>query len=112
LFLFVIMLLGAEITRPKDVLPWQRPVSYGLAIILIVEAVYVIFFRQVGAPGYPAVPSDFGSAGSIGMILFNEYILPFEITSILLLVAMIGAIVLSQLAGKSRRVRSNPEQGS
>ncbi len=101
LFLFVIMLLGVEVNRPKDVLAWQRPAAYALGIILIVEAVYVLFFRQMATPDYPSVPAGFGSASSIGIVLFNEYILPFEITSILLLVAMIGAIVLSQLRRKN-----------
>jgi NADH-quinone oxidoreductase subunit J len=38
----------------------------------------------------------FGTPTSVGEILFNQYLLPFEVTSILLLVAMIGAIVLSK----------------
>jgi NADH:ubiquinone oxidoreductase subunit 6 (subunit J) len=43
---------------------------------------------------------DFGSPVSIGLELFNNYLLPFEVTSILLLVAMVGAIVLTVGEGK------------
>jgi NADH-quinone oxidoreductase subunit J len=96
LFLFVIMLLGVERLRPSSAMPWQQPAAIILAVILSLEAMYVLFFRQPLNPAYPEVPQGFGSATSVGLALFNSYLLPFEITSILLLVAMIGAIVLSQ----------------
>jgi NADH-quinone oxidoreductase subunit J len=44
--------------------------------------------------------TEFGSPASIGRVLFSEYLVPFEVTSILLLVAMIGAIVITR---KQRR---------
>jgi len=43
-----------------------------------------------------SLPEGFGSPASIGKILFTQYLLPFEVTSVLLLVAMVGAIVLTQ----------------
>jgi NADH-quinone oxidoreductase subunit J len=47
-----------------------------------------------------SLPEGFGSPSSIGQLLFNQYLLPFEVTSILLLVAMIGAIVLTRQVKK------------
>ena len=46
LFLFVIMLLGAEKLAPGKVLPYQRPMAIGLAVLLVVEAVYLILARN------------------------------------------------------------------
>ena len=46
LFLFVIMLLGAEKLAPGKVLPYQRPMAIGLAVVLVVEAVYLLAVRN------------------------------------------------------------------
>ncbi|MFH1636310.1 MAG: NADH-quinone oxidoreductase subunit J [Chloroflexota bacterium] len=96
LFLFVIMLLGTEKLGQSKTLAWQQPVAIVLALILMIEAVYVIFFRFTGPSAAAALPEGFGSPAAIGTLLFSQYLLPFEMTSVLLLVAMIGAIVLTQ----------------
>ena len=94
LFLFVIMLLGADpLPRGKE-LPWQKPLAVGLALILAVEGIFLISTQKAaGIIGTPA--ADAGNPLAIGETLFSQYLLPFEVTSILLLVAMIGAIVLT-----------------
>jgi NADH-quinone oxidoreductase subunit J len=101
LFLFVIMLLGAERLQMGDSLPWQRPLAIVLGLLLLGEVVYVDLFKAgLGAP-LTAPDANFGTPGDIGLALFNQYLLPFEITSVLLLVALVGAVVLTQ-AGKIR----------
>jgi NADH-quinone oxidoreductase subunit J len=50
----------------------------------------------VGAVADKQIPLGFGSPILVGTVLFSNYLLPFEITSVLLLVAMIGAIVLTK----------------
>jgi NADH-quinone oxidoreductase subunit J len=104
LFLFVIMLLGAENLPAAEVLPWQRPLAGLLAVALAVEATFIFLTRArpegtITAPGESVNLMD--SLRQMGMTLFNEYLLPFEVTSILLLVAMLGAIVLVR---KEKRV--------
>lgn len=99
LFLFVIMLLGAEKLTPGKVLPYQKPMAISMAVVLVVEAVYLMLFRN---PSVATIvpPTDATNAvdeiRKLGMTLFSDYLLPFEVTSILLLVAMIGAIVLTK----------------
>jgi len=99
LFLFVIMLLGAEQLAPSNSMPWQKPLAITLAVMLTVEAVYLIFSRAqpdlvVTAPD--ASVNTVENLREMAMSLFNQYLLPFEVTSVLLLVAMVGAIVLSR----------------
>jgi NADH-quinone oxidoreductase subunit J len=99
LFLFVIMLLGAERLAPSRSLPWQRPVAVFLAFALVVEAGYLLLVR--GAGGGEIVQPDTAAnlpeaIQNLGLVLFNQYLLPFEVTSIVLLVAMVGAIVLTK----------------
>ena len=104
LFLFVIMLLGAESLPETEVLPWQRPLAVFLAIALAVEATF-LFITRARPAGDILAPAEtvnmMDSLREMSMILFNQYLLPFEVTSILLLVAMVGAIVLVR---KEKRV--------
>ena len=104
LFLFVIMLLGAESLPKAEVLPWQKPLAVILGVVLVAEAAYLLITRarplgQIVPPG--AAANDPLTLQQLGMSLFQDYLLPFEVTSILLLVAMVGAIVLIR---KERRV--------
>lgn len=97
LFLFVIMLLGAERVETSPSLPWQLPIAILLGLTLFVELAYVLFIRQADMlQVVETVGEGFGSPASIGNVLFNQYLVPFEVTSILLLVAMVGAIVLTR----------------
>ena len=98
LFLFVIMLLGAEQLAGTETLPWQKPLAGTLAFILVAEATYLLVTKASPAgdivpPGEAANTME--NLRELGMTLFTEYLLPFEVTSILLLVAMVGAIVLT-----------------
>jgi len=98
LFLFVIMLLGAEAIpgRPS----WQKfAFPTVLAGILAIETIYILVTRArpegtVLAP--EATVNTVDNLRELGSTLFNSYLLPFEVTSILLLVAMVGAIVLTR----------------
>lgn len=99
LFLFVIMLLGAENLPPANPLPWQRPLAGILAVVLTVQSVYVLVAR-VQTRAHTALPdasiNTVDNLRAMALELFNRFLLPFEVTSILLLVAMVGAIVLSR----------------
>ena len=96
LFLFVIMLLGAERTGRTASAWWLQPLALGLGLVLLLEALYIVFSQQGAFPSGGTPSAAFGSPANIGEVLFSQYLLPFEVTSILLLTAMIGAIVLSR----------------
>jgi len=96
LFLFVIMLLGTKKLKTRGENLWQRRLAIGLGVVLLGELVTLFFVQGWRATLIGDIGSKFGSPESIGIVLFNQYLLPFEITSILLLVGMIGAIVLTK----------------
>jgi NADH-quinone oxidoreductase subunit J len=96
LFLFVIMLLGAEKLGQSETLKWQMPLALVLGLILLAETAYLLFSRVGRLEQVATLPEGFGTPYEIGKLLFNQYLLPFEVTSVLLLVAMIGAIVLTR----------------
>jgi NADH-quinone oxidoreductase subunit J len=114
LFLFVIMLLGAEMLRHRSqALPWQPWLAFGLGVLFVAVLGFVTFFRGgqflvAGILGTPPIfpvelAAEFGGPASIGLVLYRNYLLPFELTSFLLLVAMIGAVVLTR-DNKGRQV--------
>src|SRR6476659_4554163 len=96
LFIFVIMLLnaGAESRRGRSYV-----VELVGAPLLIVLLGLLAYFVQRVFPGTPLVRfGDFkgGTALEVGRALFTQYLLPFEVTSVLILIAILGAIVLAR----------------
>lgn len=100
LVVFVIMLLNVEEEERRPLrLRSLVPIAVMLAAVLFAEAIFIIFFVQTN-PRTPALTvSDIGMTSSIGGGLFTAYLLPFEITSILLLMAIVGAITLARTGG-------------
>jgi NADH-quinone oxidoreductase subunit J len=100
LFLFVIMLLGVD--RPEDIskepLAGQRPAALIGGVLLIAEIV-VLGSRQ-WVSGQPSVTGTLSGDGTnvekLARAIFTRYLLPFEATSVLLVIAVIGAVVLAR----------------
>jgi NADH-quinone oxidoreductase subunit J len=101
LVVFVIMLLNVEeeVRRPLR-LRYLVPIAVLLAAVLFAEAAFIFYFvNDAPAPPSPvaaANPSSVGLTASIGAGLFTTYLLPFEITSILILMAIVGAMSLAR----------------
>src|SRR6266849_112469 len=100
LVVFVIMLLNVDqAERQPRRLRSLVPIAVGLAAILFAEAAFMIFFVQASPSTPTRNVSDVGLTASIGTGLFTSYLLPFEITSILLLMAIVGAMSLARRGG-------------
>lgn len=105
LFLFVIMLLGAEQGGQRfQGRWWYQPLALFLGLVLLVESAYIVLTQRGTLPALQPPQPGFGSPVAVGELLFSQYLLPFEITSILLLAAMVGAIVLSLREKRKERV--------
>ena len=96
LFLFVIMLIGVDKAEPRtENLPVQRPVA--LALLALFGGGVALAGRSAWVTGRPptgGAPPN-GSIEQIGSTLFNDWLLPFEVTALLLIVAAAGAIALA-----------------
>ncbi len=117
LFLFVIMLLGVELS-PSLVMRLQGPQGWGFLLGLLLIAIFGYAFLGRGASNVPpvfgdlpALVRDWGSPQHVGLTLFEKYLLPFELTSILLLTAMVGAVLLAR-EDKKRPDRERPAPAS
>ena len=103
LFLFVIMLLGGEKLPFAEPIRGQRVLSVLLVVAFLAEMALFVMMR--GTPilaGEPVSP-DFSTAETLGTLLFEQYLLPFEMTAALLLVATVGAIFLTRQARPERK---------
>jgi NADH-quinone oxidoreductase subunit J len=97
LFLFVIMLLNLD--RPLETqskLKHQRLVAGILSAVLLVEMIYLLHRGLPMTGTQPSPPANFGTVEEIARVLFRDFALAFEVTSIVLLVGMIGVIVLAK----------------
>ncbi len=94
LFVFVIMLLNAGAEERTNL---SRVAKYGgipLAVLLLAEIVYLLYRAS---PQEPVEAESFiGATAPVGRLLFTDFLLPFELTSILILIAILGAIVLAK----------------
>jgi len=102
IFVFVIMLLNLnkdDLEGDRNKLPMQKPAAIILGLMLVVM-IGVIMTRTIyqGAQGEytPEVMDQIGNTQLVGKMLFTKYVLPFEIASILLFAAIVGAIVLAK----------------
>lgn len=98
LFMFVIMLLNLK----GDDAEWKArknnilisSCAGALVIAILLKVINIEIDTPFDSP--QPLPDNFGTTAEVGRILFTDYVLPFEVASILLLVAMIGAVVLAK----------------
>jgi NADH-quinone oxidoreductase subunit J len=96
LFLFVVMLLGAERAEDdRDPLGWQRWVAVILGAALLTQALVLVIGRQ--STTMPTLMDDnFAAPEKIGAELFTTYLIPFQVTGVILLAAVIGVVLLTR----------------
>jgi NADH-quinone oxidoreductase subunit J len=92
LFIFVVMILNREEVSPVSLRP-MRFVALAGAVYLLVKFVHV---SDMGLAPLAATSETFGTVGSIGDMLFRDFLYPFEAISLLLLVAIVGGVVISR----------------
>ena len=115
LFLFVIMLIGVdrEESMQADELEGQRPLAILLGFIAFAEI--ALLSRGTGwATGAEAVAGPSGGPGSnvekLARSIFTTYLLPFEVTSVLLVIAVVGAVVLARRPRRDEAVDEEAER--
>lgn len=108
LFLFVVMLLTSKGENPfEGGLKWLRPASVALGIVYLFSMVYVVKVQL------PAVVLNgrqvVGTPDEIGRLLYRQYLLPFEATSLLLLAALVGSLYLGRNVSAEENESSGEE---
>jgi len=109
LFVFVIMLLNAGREVPSHRSHLAKWLGAPIVCAFLVEMLMVVW-NQFSTRSSVASPPPDGSPAGIGHLLFRDFVLPFEVTSILILVAVLGAVVLARKELRKEEIR-NPELG-
>jgi NADH-quinone oxidoreductase subunit J len=97
LFVFVIMLLNLGDERHlRDALSWKKVVAAGLSFGVLMELIYAFMIQGQRYPFDAMKATNIGTVEYIGSQLFSKFLFPFEITSLLLTAAIVGAVVLAK----------------
>ena len=107
LFLFVVMMLDVDFEQLRGGFQRYLPVGAGVGALLLAELAFVMigwhFHVAVGQLRATPVPSAVTNTDALGRLLYTDYILPFQTAGLVLLVAMIGAIVLTHRGRRRSR---------
>lgn len=100
LFLFVIMLLGVDKALTlDDPRPYQRPLALGFGCLLLAEVLFLT--GRTWTTGLQSLEGGLtgesgGNVDTVARSIFGDYLWPFEITAVLLVIAVVGAVVLAR----------------
>jgi NADH-quinone oxidoreductase subunit J len=102
LFIFVVMLVNPRTVRTGSVFQHQWDIALVLFPVFLIPFLYILWTEKF--PDVPQNPDAFrmvgtrisGNTEAVAWVLFRDYLVPFEVASVFLLVAMIGAVVLGK----------------
>jgi len=95
LFLFVVMMLDINIERVRQGFWSYLPVGAAVGLLMVVEMGLVLSADYFGGFADRAMPADYSNTQELGRLLFTDYAYPFELASVILLVAIIAAVILT-----------------
>jgi NADH-quinone oxidoreductase subunit J len=98
LFLFVVMMLDINLARLREGFWTYLPLGALVALLLVAEMVIVLGGKFAGfadLPAPPALPPGYSNTKELGRLVYTEYVYPFEIAAVILLVAIVSAIALT-----------------
>ncbi|MCP5328582.1 MAG: NADH-quinone oxidoreductase subunit J [Sinobacteraceae bacterium] len=98
LFLFVVMMLDVTVEEVRRGFTRHAWVGWLVALLVIAQIVSVIWFRGLGIDatvGAVPLPPDYSNTRELGAVLYTQYVYPFELAAVLLLLAIVAAITLT-----------------
>src|SRR5215210_5119683 len=98
LFLFVVMMLDINLARLRAGFWSYLPLGALVALLLVGEMALILaqnYFGAEGAPAPEALPQGYSNTKELGRLIYTEYVYPFEIAAVILLVAIVAAIALT-----------------
>jgi len=98
LFLFVVMMLDINVAQIKEGFTRYYPIGVIVALIVIAEIASVVWIKGAGidiASQAPVAAANYSNTRALGTLLYTEYLYPFELAAVILLVAIVAAIVLT-----------------
>jgi NADH-quinone oxidoreductase subunit J len=113
LFLFVVMMLDINLVRLREGFWNYLPLGGFIALMLVAEMAVVLlgsYFGLSGSPPPPPLPEGYSNTKELGRLIYTEYVYPFEIAAVILLVAIVAAIALTFRRRKQTRYQDPAKQ--
>jgi len=113
LFLFVVMMLDINLERLRQGFWGNLWLGGPIAVLMVVEMVAVLSARSFGLEAMPAPPAPaagFSNTKALGVAIYTDYVYPFELASVILLVALIAAVVLNLRQRRDNKQLNPAEQ--
>ena len=97
LFLFVVMMLDVDLVQLREGFWRWFPFGVALAAIMVFEMIWVLGSRQTAATGSTLAGhgADYSNTKELGRLIYTDYVYPFELAAVVLLVAIVAAIALT-----------------
>jgi NADH-quinone oxidoreductase subunit J len=98
LFLFVVMMLDINLVQMRQGFTKYAPVGVLVALVVIAEIGSVVWVKKLGLDNIGDVaplPAEYSNTKALGQLLYSDYIYPFELAAVILLVAIVAAIILT-----------------
>ena len=110
LFLFVVMMLDINIDKLREGFWEYLPMAGIIGLLMAVEMVMVLSGKYFSTGRAIARPDGYSNTAELGHVLYTDYLLPFELASVVLLVAIVAAIVLTLRDRKESKSMNPAEQ--
>jgi NADH-quinone oxidoreductase subunit J len=112
LFLFVVMMLDINIAPLREGFARYLPVGVLVAVIMAAQMIFVLGARNFGLDKFAAPPSvvEGSNTEALGRLLYTQYVYPFEIAAVILLVAIVAAIALTHRRREGLKTQNPSKQ--
>src|SRR5258706_143125 len=110
LFLFVVMMLDINLQGLREGFWNYLPLGGVVAALLVFEMGAVLWSNYAGGGAPPSLPQGYSNTKTLGMLLYTDYVYPFEIAAVILLVAIVAAIALTLRHRKTTKHQDAAQQ--
>lgn len=110
LFLFVVMMLDINLDKLREGFWEYLPMAGLIGLLMVVEMTMVLAEKNLHHTQAVELPANYSNTAALGKVLYTDYLLPFELAAVVLLVAMIAAIVLTLRERKDNKSMNPAEQ--
>ena len=111
LFLFVVMMLDVNVEQMREGFWKYLPLGALVGILIAAEMGLLLWINFAGVQStMPDVPADYSNTKALGAVMYTEYVYPFELAAVLLLVAIIAAIALTMRRRKDTKFQEPAAQ--
>jgi NADH-quinone oxidoreductase subunit J len=113
LWLFVVMMMDIDVDKLRQGFTRYAPVGALIALVVVAQIATVVYVRRLGLeealPREPR-PADYSNTAELGQLLYTQYLWPFEIAAVILLVAIVAAITLTMRRRPGQKIQDVAKQ--